>query len=169
MNRKTANKAALTALLFLAVYLPRIEILAAPEEASSEAYAAIAIPDPYAAAVARDILMRGGNAVDAAVATGFAMAVTYIDAGNIGGGGFMLTHMDGESTFLDYREKAALAAHRDMYLDAQGNVIENATLIGAQAAAVPGTVAGMWAAHQRHGSMPWREGDRWSRPGSAWD
>jgi gamma-glutamyltranspeptidase/glutathione hydrolase len=85
------------------------------------------------------------------------MAVTYIDAGNIGGGGFMLTHMDGESTFLDYREKAALAAHRDMYLDAQGNVIENATLIGAQAAAVPGTVAGMWAAHQRHGSMPWRE------------
>ena len=157
MNRKTANKAALTALLFLAVYLPRIEILAAPEEASSEAYAAIAIPDPYAAAVARDILMRGGNAVDAAVATGFAMAVTYIDAGNIGGGGFMLTHMDGESTFLDYREKAALAAHRDMYLDAQGNVIENATLIGAQAAAVPGTVAGMWAAHQRHGSMPWRE------------
>jgi gamma-glutamyltranspeptidase/glutathione hydrolase len=101
--------------------------------------------------------MRGGNAVDAAVATAFAMAVTYIDAGNIGGGGFMLTHMDGESTFLDYREKAALAAHRDMYLDAQGNVIENATLIGAQAAAVPGTVAGMWAAHQRHGSMPWRE------------
>jgi gamma-glutamyltranspeptidase/glutathione hydrolase len=145
-------------LFVLATYLPVASIPTAAQDVSSdEAYAAIAIPDPYAAEVAKDILMRGGNAVDAAVATGFAMAVTYIDAGNIGGGGFMLTHMDGESTFLDYREKAALAAHRDMYLDEQGEVIENATLIGAQAAGVPGTVAGMWAAHQRHGSMPWRE------------
>ena len=95
--------------------------------------------------------------MDAAIATGFALAVTYIDAGNIGGGGFMLTHMEGESAFLDYREKAALSAHRDMYLDQQGEVIENATLIGVGAAAVPGTVAGMWAAHQRYGSLPWRE------------
>jgi gamma-glutamyltranspeptidase/glutathione hydrolase len=121
------------------------------------AQAAIAIPDPYAAAVAKAILIRGGNAVDAAIATGFALAVTYIDAGNIGGGGFMLTHMEGESAFLDYREKAALTAHRDMYLDQQGEVIENATLIGARAAAVPGTVAGMWAAHQAYGSLPWRD------------
>ena len=95
--------------------------------------------------------------MDAAIATGFALAVTYIDAGNIGGGGIMLTHMEGESAFLDYREKAALTAHRDIYLDQQGEVIENATLIGAGAAAVPGTVAGMWAAHQRYGSLPWRE------------
>jgi len=102
-------------------------------------------------------LIRGGNAMDAAIATGFALAVTYIDAGNIGGGGFMLTYMEGESAFLDYREKAALTAHRDMYLDQQGEVIENATLIGARAAAVPGTVAGMWAAHQRYGSLPWRD------------
>ena len=127
------------------------------EPAPQTAQAAIAIPDPYAAAVAKAILIRGGNAVDAAIATGFALAVTYIDAGNIGGGGFMLTHMEGESAFLDYREKAALTAHRDMYLDQQGEVIENATLIGARAAAVPGTVAGMWAAHQRYGSLPWRE------------
>jgi len=127
------------------------------EPASQIAQAAIAIPDPYAAAVAKAILIRGGNAVDAAIATGFALAVTYVDAGNIGGGGFMLTHMEGESAFLDYREKAALTAHRDMYLDQQGKVIENATLIGARAAAVPGTVAGMWAAHQRYGSLPWRE------------
>ena len=127
------------------------------EPAPLTAQAAIAIPDPYAAAVAKAILIRGGNAVDAAIATGFALAVTYIDAGNIGGGGFMLTHMEGESAFLDYREKAALTAHRDMYLDQQGEVIENATLIGARAAAVPGTVAGMWAAHQRYGSLPWRE------------
>ncbi|MGA0289652.1 MAG: gamma-glutamyltransferase [Pseudohongiellaceae bacterium] len=127
------------------------------EPAPLTAQAAIAIPDPYAAAVAKAILIRGGNAVDAAIATGFALAVTYIDAGNIGGGGFMLTHMEGESAFLDYREKAALTAHRDMYLDQQGEVIENATLIGARAAAVPGTVSGMWAAHQRYGSLPWRE------------
>jgi gamma-glutamyltranspeptidase/glutathione hydrolase len=119
--------------------------------------AAIAIGDPYAAEIAEQILRQGGNAVDAAVATGFALAVTYIDAGNIGGGGFMLTHMDGESAFLDYREKAALAAHRDMYLDEHGEVIPDTTLIGGQAAAVPGTVAGFWKAHQRYGKLSWND------------
>ena len=157
MERKQATSASLTLLLVMAATFSATGVSAASDEApSTGAYAAIAIPDTHAAKVAKDILMQGGNAVDAAVATGFAMAVTYIDAGNIGGGGFMLTHMDGESAFLDYREKAALEAHRDMYLDEQGEVIENATLIGARAAAVPGTVAGMWAAHQRLGSMPWR-------------
>tara|TARA_B100001057_G_scaffold9564_1_gene8960 strand:- start:1763 stop:3472 length:1710 start_codon:yes stop_codon:yes gene_type:complete len=125
--------------------------------AQKTAQAAIAIPDPYAAAIAKEILMQGGNAVDAAVATGFALAVTYIDAGNIGGGGFMLTHIEGESAFLDYRERAPFAAHRDMYLDEQREVIENATLIGGRATAVPGTVAGMWTAHQRYGSLLWRD------------
>ena len=85
------------------------------------------------------------------------MAVTFIDAGNIGGGGFMLIRMDDESTFLDYREVAPLAASRDMYLDENGNVIENSSLIGAQAAGVPGTVAGLWEAHQRYGKLPWRD------------
>ena len=118
--------------------------------------AAIAIADPYAAAIATEILRQGGNAVDAAVATGFALAATYVDAGNIGGGGFMLIQMDGEASFLDYREKAALAAHRDMYLDEHGEVIPDATLIGAQAAAVPGTVAGLWKAHQRYGKLAWK-------------
>ncbi len=119
--------------------------------------AAIAIPDKYAAQVAEDILKAGGNAVDAAVATGFALAVTYIDAGNIGGGGFMLIYMDGEPIFLDYRETAPLAANRDMYLDAEGNVIKNASLIGSKAAGVPGTVAGFWSAHQRFGKLPWQD------------
>jgi gamma-glutamyltranspeptidase/glutathione hydrolase len=119
--------------------------------------AAIAIPDRYGAQVAEDILRAGGNAVDAAVAVGFALAVTFIDAGNIGGGGFMLIHLDGEPAFLDYREVAPLAAHRDMFLDAHGNVIENASLIGARAAGVPGTVAGLWAAHQRFGTLPWKD------------
>ena len=83
------------------------------------------------------------------------MAVTFIDAGNIGGGGFMLIQHDDESAFLDYREVAPSAAHRDMYLDENGDVIDKASLIGAQAAGVPGTVAGMWAAHQRYGQLPW--------------
>jgi len=119
--------------------------------------AALAIPDPYAAEVAEQVLRAGGNAVDAAIATGFAMAVTYIDAGNIGGGGFMMVHVEGESAFLDYREKAPLAAHRDMYLDESGDVIENATLIGGQAAGVPGTVAGFWEAHKKYGKLPWKD------------
>ena len=124
---------------------------------SQNSSAAIAIPDNYGARVAEDILNSGGNAVDAAVATGFALAVTFIDAGNIGGGGFMAVKMDDEIAFLDYREKAPLTAHKDMYLDAQGNVIDNITLIGGQAAGVPGTVAGFWAAHKRFGKLPWNE------------
>jgi gamma-glutamyltranspeptidase/glutathione hydrolase len=119
--------------------------------------AAFSIGDPYIAAIAEDILLRGGNAVDAAVATAFGLAVTYIDAGNIGGGGFMLAYMNGEASFLDYREKAALAAHRDMFLDDKGEFIPDSTLIGGQAAAVPGTVAGMWIAHQRFGNLTWSE------------
>ena len=74
--------------------------------------AAVAIPDKYGAKISEDILRAGGNAVDAAVAAGFSLAVTFIDAGNIGGGGFMLIHVDGETVFLDYRETAPLAASR---------------------------------------------------------
>ncbi len=126
-------------------------------EQNTNKQAAIAIPDKYAAQVAEDILKAGGNAVDAAVATGFALAVTYIDAGNIGGGGFMLIYMEGKPYFLDYRETAPLAAHRDMYLDDDKNVIKNASLIGAKAAGVPGTVAGFWEAHQRFGKLTWQQ------------
>ncbi len=91
-----------------------------------------------------EILQSGGNAVDAAVATGFALAVVHSPAGNIGGGGFMLIRMsDGKTHFLDYREKAPAAATRDMYLDAQGNVIPQASQIGYKSIAVPGSVAGM--------------------------
>jgi len=119
--------------------------------------AAVAIPDRYGAQVAEDILLAGGNAVDAAVAVGFALAVTYIDAGNIGGGGFMLVHFNGEPAFLDYRETAPLAAERDMFVDGAGEVIKNASLIGARAVGVPGTVAGLWTAHQRYGTLPWKD------------
>ena len=120
-------------------------------------YAAIATPDNFGSDVSQEILNKGGNAVDAAIATGFALAVTYIDAGNIGGGGFMTIKINDEVAFLDYREKAPKAAHRDMYLDENGDVIEYSTLIGGQAVGVPGTVAGFWKAHQRFGKLPWKE------------
>lgn len=120
-------------------------------------YAAMATPDNFGSDVSQEILNKGGNAVDAAIATGFALAVTYIDAGNIGGGGFMTIKMNDEVAFLDYREKAPKAAHRDMYLDENGDVIEYSTLIGGQAVGVPGTVAGFWKAHQRFGKLPWEE------------
>ena len=101
-----------------------------------------------------DILQAGGNAVDAAVATGFALAVVHPAAGNIGGGGFMLIRMaDGKAHFLDYREMAPAAATRDMYLDAQGNVIPDASQIGYKAIGVPGSVAGMVYAEQKYGKL----------------
>ncbi len=119
--------------------------------------AAFATPDRYAADVSELVLRAGGNVVDAAVATAFSLAVTYPEAGNIGGGGFMLLFIDGEPFFLDYREIAPAAASRDMYLDDKGDVIPRLSYIGHQAAGVPGTVAGMWAAHQRFASLSWAE------------
>jgi gamma-glutamyltranspeptidase/glutathione hydrolase len=101
-----------------------------------------------------DILRAGGNAVDAAVATGFALAVVYPQAGNLGGGGFMLVRLaDGRTHFVDYREKAPAAATANMYLDAQGNVVENASLIGYKAVGVPGSVAGMVYAEKAYGKL----------------
>ena len=118
---------------------------------------AVAAPDQYAAKVAADILKKGGNAVDAAVATAFTLAVTYPEAGNIGGGGFMTLYMDGKPYFLDYREVAPKAASRNMYLDDKGEIIENLSLVGVRAAGVPGTVMGMWEAHQKFGKLKWSE------------
>ena len=119
--------------------------------------AAVATPDEFGSRTALAVMKRGGNAVDAAVATAFVLAVTYPEAGNLGGGGFMMIYHGGTPAFLDYRETAPAAATRDMYLDDQGAVIKNASVIGARAAGVPGTVAGLWMAHQRYGKRPWRE------------
>jgi gamma-glutamyltranspeptidase/glutathione hydrolase len=119
--------------------------------------AAVAMPDPYGAAVAAQILKAGGNAVDAGIAAGFVLAVSYPEAGNIGGGGFMLMRMGGENAFIDYRETAPLAADRDMYLDDNGDVIKGASLFGHLSVGVPGTVAGFWEVHQRFGSLPWQD------------
>jgi len=107
-----------------------------------------------ASQVGVEIMQQGGNAVDAAVATGFALAVVHSPAGNIGGGGFMLIRMaDGKTHFLDYREKAPGAATRDMYLDTQGNVIAGASEIGYKSIAVPGSVAGLTYAERKYGKL----------------
>jgi len=118
---------------------------------------AVASPDQYGALVAEQILRKGGNAVDAAIATAFTLAVTYPEAGNIGGGGFMLVWFDGKPYFLDYRETAPAAAHKDMFLDADKQVVKNLSLIGHQASGVPGTVMGLWLAHKKFGSLPWQD------------
>ncbi|MFK3840291.1 gamma-glutamyltransferase [Serratia sp. NPDC087055] len=118
---------------------------------------AVAAPDQYGAKVAAQILQAGGNAVDAAVATAFTLAVTYPEAGNIGGGGFMTLYVDGKPYFLDYREIAPKAATKTMYLNKNGDVIENLSLVGTKAAGVPGTVLGLWEAHKRFGKLPWAE------------
>ena len=101
-----------------------------------------------------EILREGGNAVDAAVATGFALAVVHPIAGNLGGGGFLLlrTH-DGKATFIDYREKAPLAATETMYQDAQGNVIPNASVVGYRSIATPGSVAGLVYSEKKYGKL----------------
>ncbi|AOS97253.1 Gamma-glutamyltranspeptidase precursor [Microbulbifer aggregans] len=141
----------ITVFSFLLFFAVSSVSLAAPRQA------AVAMPDRFSAEVASEVLASGGNAVDAAIAAQFVLAVTLPEAGNIGGGGFMLVHKDGEQYFLDYREMAPAAARRDMYLDEEGNVIPDLSLYGVLASGVPGTVAGMWQAHQRHGTKPWAE------------
>jgi gamma-glutamyltranspeptidase/glutathione hydrolase len=139
-------------LLFLAL------LVAVPATASVHpvhaAHAIVVSVHELASHVGVEIMQAGGNAVDAAVATGFALAVVHPAAGNIGGGGFMLIRMaDGKAHFLDYREMAPAAATRDMYLDPQGNVIPGASEIGYKAIGVPGSVAGMVYAEQKYGKL----------------
>lgn len=118
---------------------------------------AVASPDYYGAIAAKEMLSKEGNAVDAAVATAFTLAVTYPEAGNIGGGGFMTLWIEGQPYFLDYREVAPSKADKDMFLDDKKNVIDNLSLYSHKASGVPGTVAGMWAVHQRFGRLSWKE------------
>jgi gamma-glutamyltranspeptidase / glutathione hydrolase len=129
--------------------------LAAPMRPVHAPHAMVASVHELASRAGVEMMQAGGNAVDAAVATGFALAVVYPQAGNLGGGGFMLIRMaDGITRFIDYREKAPAAATANMYLDAQGNVIENASLVGYKAIGVPGSVAGLAYAQQKYGKLP---------------
>lgn len=140
-------------LLFIAIP----NTLFATAETQAPRAAAVASPDSYGAEVAAQILKQGGNAVDAAIATAFTLAVTYPEAGNLGGGGFATLWFNGKAYFLDYRETAPAKAHRDMYLNAEGEVVAGLSLIGHQASGVPGTVMGMWQLHQLFGSKSWAE------------
>src|SRR5437764_10250754 len=112
----------------------------------------------HATAVGLQVLESGGNAVDAAVAVGLALAVTHPSAGNIGGGGFMLLRMaDGRTTTFDYRETAPKAASHNMYLDQSGNEIKGLSTVGYKASGVPGTVAGFSMALDKFGTKSWRD------------
>lgn len=119
------------------------------------AQAAVAAPDRYGAEAAREILAAGGNAVDAAVAEAFALAVTYPEAGNLGGGGFMTLYVGGKASFLDFRETAPGKATAGMYLGSDGNPVRRLSTIGNLSVAVPGTVRGLAMAHKRYGKLPW--------------
>lgn len=111
-----------------------------------------------ASEVGRDVLKKGGNAIDAAVATAFALAVTWPEAGNIGGGGFIVyVPKNGEPTSFDFREKAPLAANEKMYLNEKGELIKDLNHEGLLSVGVPGTVAGLFDAHQKYGKLPWKK------------
>src|ERR1051325_3359312 len=122
----------------------------------------VASTNEVASRVGVEIMKRGGNAVDAAIAVAFALQVTHPAAGNLGGGGFMMIRLkDGRTTAIDYREMAPAAAHRNVYLDSKGNLIEGegGSLVGYRAAGVPGTVSGMELALKKYGSgkLTWRQ------------
>ncbi|MGB8491032.1 MAG: gamma-glutamyltransferase [Bacteroidales bacterium] len=113
---------------------------------------------PESSAIGVDIMRRGGNAVDAAVATGFALAVCYPEAGNIGGGGFMvIRNADGRTDMIDYREKAPLRSFREMYLDEKGNTVKGLSTNTRLASGIPGSVDGMLNVHGKYGILPFRE------------
>src|SRR5215213_10584310 len=143
--------------LFLVLVIITVPVapLAAAREPVRATHGMIASTNEVASRVGVDIMKRGGNAVDAAIAVAFALAVTHPAAGNLGGGGFMMIRLkDGHTTAIDYREMAPGAAHRDVYLDKNGNLIEGegGSLVGYRAAGVPGTVRGMELALKKYGS-----------------
>src|SRR5436190_6077755 len=131
---------------------------AASREPARAKHGMVASTSDIASRVGVEIMQRGGNAIDAAVAVGLALAVTWPSAGNIGGGGFMMIRRaDGNTEIVDYRERAPLGASRDMYLDEEGDVIKKAPTVGYRAAGVPGTIAGLAMALERHGKLKWAD------------
>jgi gamma-glutamyltranspeptidase/glutathione hydrolase len=147
-------KRSVTALLLALLSLPGAA-RGASVPAPAGTGGAVAAADSRATETGLAILRAGGNAVDAAVATALALAVVYPEAGNLGGGGFAVVRMGGDFAAFDFRETAPAAARHDMYLDAQGKPVENASLVGPLAAGVPGSPAGLYALHQRYGRLPW--------------
>jgi gamma-glutamyltranspeptidase / glutathione hydrolase len=129
-------------------------LAAAPLRPTHAPHAIVASVHELASRAGSEIMQAGGNAVDAAVATGFALAVVHPQAGNLGGGGFLLLRTStGETHFIDFREKAPAAATENMYLDAHGNVIENLSIVGYKSVGVPGSVAGLVYAERKYGKL----------------
>src|SRR5688572_25955349 len=151
-----------TGLLIISVLLVQLPVLASSPEPVRGRHAMVASQHPLASQIGADIMKKGGNAVDAAIAVGLALAVVYPEAGNIGGGGYMLIRRpDGKAFNIDYREMAPAAAHRDIFVDKRGEVIkgEGGSTIGYRASGVPGTLAGFDLAYQKHGSgkITWQQ------------
>ncbi|HEX7152660.1 MAG TPA: gamma-glutamyltransferase [Thermoanaerobaculia bacterium] len=148
------KRAVISLLLILSVSVAQ----AASREPVRARSVMVASTSEIASKIGADVMKKGGNAVDAAVAVGLALAVTWPSAGNLGGGGFLiLRKADGTTDVIDYRERAPLAATRTMYLDEKGNVVKGLSTEGYKAVAVPGTVAGLALAHQRHGKLKWAD------------
>ncbi|TKB57938.1 MAG: gamma-glutamyltransferase, partial [Mesorhizobium sp.] len=134
-------------------FVPFLAFAASPQPAKGE-HGMVVTAQHLASEVGVEVLKKGGNAVDAAVAVGYALAVVYPTAGNIGGGGFMtIRFKDGRSTFLDFRERAPLAATKTMYLDKDGKPVKGASLDGYLAVGVPGSVAGFELAREKYGTL----------------
>jgi gamma-glutamyltranspeptidase / glutathione hydrolase len=147
IRRKLLTVAALVALL-------AVDLAAAPLRPTHAPHAIVVSVHELASRVGVEMIQAGGNAVDAAVATGFALAVVHPQAGNIGGGGFLLLRTaTGETHFIDFREKAPAAATENMYLDAQGNVISDMSVVGYKSIGVPGSVAGLVYAEKKYGKL----------------
>ena len=142
------------ALLLLAAMASAVQVQSASREPVRARRGMVGSTDEHASRAGLQVLQQGGNAVDAAVAVGFALAVTHPAAGNIGGGGFMVIRMaDGRETSIDYRELAPSRAHRDMFLDPAGEPVAARSRVGALASGVPGSVAGMAFAQKRYGRL----------------
>ncbi|HEY6437435.1 MAG TPA: gamma-glutamyltransferase family protein, partial [Ignavibacteriaceae bacterium] len=140
-------------MLFVCQLLFQLACTESPQPVSAE-NGMVVSTSSYASKVGVEILKKGGNAIDAAVAVGFALAVTYPSAGNIGGGGFMVIHLsDGKNTTIDFREKAPLSAFRKMYLNEAGEFVPELSQQGATSAGVPGSVAGLIYALENYGTL----------------
>jgi len=143
--------------LLLAVLIA-LPLAAATPEPLRAPHVMVASTSDIASRAGAEVMKKGGNAVDAAVAVALALAVTWPSAGNLGGGGFMLIRKaDGTVEAIDYRERGPLASTRDMYLDANGNVVPGMSTEGWKAVGVPGTIAGLALAHKRHGKLKWAD------------
>jgi len=156
MNIRTKYISTIISVLFLLSLLPSGLLAKGGRIPTYAKNGMVVSTSEIASNIGMDILRRGGNSIDAAVATAFSLAVTCPWAGNIGGGGFMVFHRaDGMVTTIDFREKAPLAAEKEMYLDGNGSIKENINHDGFLSIGVPGTVAGLYKAHSLYGRLPW--------------